>query len=80
MKSPFRRRKHAAASPPTARATRSTRAVAEKALKEFESFDYVVMPSGSCAGQIKIHFARLFDDDRVARARRAPGGQDVRVD
>ena len=63
-------RKRAAASPPTTRATRSTRELAAKALKEFESFDYVVVPSGSCAGQIKIHFVRLFDGDLQLRARR----------
>ena len=40
----------------------NARELAAKALKEFESFDYVVVPSGSCAGQIKIHFARLFDE------------------
>jgi L-lactate dehydrogenase complex protein LldE len=47
----------------------SARALAAKALEEFESFDYVVVPSGSCAGQIKIHFVRLFQNEPKLRAR-----------
>ncbi len=39
------------------------RALAQKTLLEFESFDFVVVPSGSCAGQIKIHFPRMFKSD-----------------
>jgi L-lactate dehydrogenase complex protein LldE len=44
-------------------------ALARKTLAEFEGFDYVVAPSGSCAGQIKTHYPELFADDPVARAR-----------
>ena len=47
----------------------NARELAAKALKEFEAFDYVVVPSGSCAGQIKIHFVRLLDGDPKLRAR-----------
>ena len=52
--------------------TADARELAAKTLAEFEPFDYVVVPSGSCAGQIKIHFAHLFDGDRklLARAER----------
>jgi L-lactate dehydrogenase complex protein LldE len=38
----------------------SARALAEKLIAEFEGFDYVVVPSGSCAGMIKLHYAELF--------------------
>jgi len=33
-----------------------------KVLEEFEAFDYVVAPSGSCAGMIRVHFPGLFQD------------------
>jgi L-lactate dehydrogenase complex protein LldE len=39
------------------------RDLAEKALREFEQFDYVVVPSGSCGGMIGVHYADLFRDD-----------------
>ena len=39
------------------------RALAIKALREFESFDCVVIPSGSCAAHVKIHFSRLLSND-----------------
>ena len=29
----------------------------------FERFDYVVAPSGSCAGMLKVHYPRLLADD-----------------
>ena len=38
----------------------SARALAEKVIAEFESFDYVVAPSGSCAGMIKVHYPEVF--------------------
>ena len=37
--------------------------LARKLLGEFEAFDYVVAPSGSCAGMIKTHFPDLFQGD-----------------
>ncbi len=39
---------------------RSALALARKALAEFEACDYVVAPSGSCAGMIRVHFPDLF--------------------
>jgi L-lactate dehydrogenase complex protein LldE len=33
----------------------SARALARKLLDEFEGLDYVVVPSGSCAGMIRTH-------------------------
>ena len=41
----------------------SAKALANKVLDEFEGFDYVVAPSGSCAGMIRTHFPDLFSDD-----------------
>lgn len=42
---------------------RLARDLAEKTLREFESFDYVVVPSGSCGGMIRTHYGDLFRDD-----------------
>ncbi|WP_323120652.1 (Fe-S)-binding protein [Burkholderia alba] len=39
------------------------RDLAEKALREFEQFDYVVVPSGSCGGMLSVHYGDLFRDD-----------------
>ena len=44
-------------------------ALAKKVIDEFAGFDYVVVPSGSCGGQIKVHFPELFRDDPDLRAR-----------
>jgi L-lactate dehydrogenase complex protein LldE len=41
---------------------RAARALAEKFVEEFEGYDYVVIPSGSCGGNVKIHYADLFSD------------------
>ena len=38
------------------------RQLAEKFLREFRDFDYIVIPSGSCAGMIKTHYNDLFAD------------------
>jgi len=35
----------------------------KKTLREFEQFDYVVVPSGSCGGMIRAHYGDLFRDD-----------------
>jgi L-lactate dehydrogenase complex protein LldE len=50
------------------------RDLAEKMLREFEQFDYVVVPSGSCGGMVLTHYGDLFGDDpelmgRFARLR-----------
>lgn len=46
-------------------------AVARKLLDEFSGFDYLVTPSGSCAGMIRAHYPELFKDSPadLARAR-----------
>lgn len=38
----------------------TSRALAEQVIRAFENFDYVVAPSGSCAGMIKAHYPELF--------------------
>lgn len=38
----------------------SARPLAQKLIEEFEACEYVVAPSGSCAGMVKVHFAELF--------------------
>lgn len=48
---------------------RTARAIAEQVIAEFSRYDYVVAPSGSCAGQIKAHFPELFADDPNLSAR-----------
>lgn len=47
-----------------------TRAIAEQTITAFEDFDYIVAPSGSCAGMLKKHYPPLFrgDPDWAARA------------
>lgn len=42
---------------------RDTKAVARQVIAAFAGFDYVVAPSGSCAGMIKIHYPALFADE-----------------
>jgi len=44
---------------------KSARALAEKVLAEFEGCDYVVVPSGSCAGMICTHYPELFVGEAV---------------
>ena len=41
----------------------SARALAEKLIGEFETCDYLVAPSGSCAGMIKTHYQDLFEGE-----------------
>jgi L-lactate dehydrogenase complex protein LldE len=53
----------------------TARELAEKLLREFEAFDYVVLPSGSCGGQIRLQYLELFRDqpDLKARVERLAG-------
>lgn len=39
------------------------RAIAQNTIAAFEEFDYVVAPSGSCAGMLKKHYPGLFKGD-----------------
>ncbi|MBF0251552.1 MAG: (Fe-S)-binding protein [Alphaproteobacteria bacterium] len=47
----------------------NARAVARDVIAAFEGFDHVVVPSGSCAGMIRVHYPKLFDADDAWRAR-----------
>ena len=40
-----------------------TRAIAKSVIEAFADFDYVVAPSGSCAGMMSAHYPDLFADD-----------------
>jgi L-lactate dehydrogenase complex protein LldE len=47
----------------------TTRAIAEQVIAAFERYDYVVAPSGSCAGMLKTHYPELFEGDAGWAAR-----------
>src|SRR5215470_12975695 len=47
----------------------TTRAIAEQVITAFEPYDYVVAPSGSCAGMLKAHYGELFEGDAAWAAR-----------
>src|SRR5215831_1848314 len=47
------------------------RTLGAKLVAEFEAFDYLVAPSGSCSGMIKTHYADLFGDDPALATRAA---------
>lgn len=40
-----------------------TKAIARQVIETFEGYDYVVAPSGSCAGMISKHYPGLFADE-----------------
>jgi L-lactate dehydrogenase complex protein LldE len=39
------------------------RQLARNVVAAFEGFDYVVIPSGSCGGMVKLHYPELFEPD-----------------
>lgn len=47
----------------------TTRDLAERVIEEFRAVDYVVAPSGSCAGMIRKHYPELFAEDPTWRRR-----------
>ncbi|MBM3564739.1 MAG: (Fe-S)-binding protein [Alphaproteobacteria bacterium] len=47
------------------------RRVAKTAITAFETHRYVVVPSGSCAGMIRVHYPELFKGDREWEERAA---------
>ncbi|MEJ0016773.1 MAG: (Fe-S)-binding protein [Acetobacteraceae bacterium] len=47
----------------------TARDLAESILDAFGGYDYVVVPSGSCAGMLRHHLPHLFDDDPNLRMR-----------
>ncbi|HZP93123.1 MAG TPA: (Fe-S)-binding protein [Burkholderiales bacterium] len=47
----------------------SAQALARKLLSEFEDCDYVVVPSGSCGGMIRVHYPELLSEFSELRGR-----------
>jgi L-lactate dehydrogenase complex protein LldE len=43
----------------------NAKAIAAQVLVEFAGYDYVVAPSGSCAGMLRVHYPEIFADDPV---------------
>ena len=43
----------------------ASQALALKLAEEFDGCDYVVAPSGSCAGMIRVHYPQLFDAESI---------------
>jgi len=44
---------------------RDAAAIARQVIAAFEPYDYVVAPSGSCAGMLKVHYPELLQDDPI---------------
>jgi L-lactate dehydrogenase complex protein LldE len=47
----------------------AARAIARNVILTFEAYDFVIAPSGSCAGMIRVHYPRLFQNDETWGAR-----------
>lgn len=47
----------------------TAKTLALKLLGEFETCDYIVAPSGSCAGMVRVHYPDLFRDDPIILSR-----------
>ena len=47
----------------------TTREIAEQVIEAFAAYDYIVAPSGSCAGMIRHHWPKLFAGDPALQAR-----------
>src|SRR5947208_13188149 len=45
------------------------KAIARQVIAAFAGYDYVVAPSGSCAGMVKLHYPPLFADEPDMRER-----------
>jgi L-lactate dehydrogenase complex protein LldE len=43
------------------------KAIARQVIDAFAAYDYVVVPSGSCAGMVKVHYPELFADEPEMR-------------
>ena len=39
------------------------KAIARQVIEAFQGYDYIVAPSGSCAGMLRKHYPALFEDD-----------------
>ena len=56
---------------------KDTRAIAKQVVAAFEAYDYTVVPSGSCGGMLKHHYAELFADDPAWKKRAEDFGAKV---
>ncbi|MEJ2058875.1 MAG: (Fe-S)-binding protein [Acidihalobacter sp.] len=45
------------------------KAIARQVIETFEDYPYVVVPSGSCAGMLRLHYPELFGDEPGWQAR-----------
>jgi L-lactate dehydrogenase complex protein LldE len=45
------------------------KAIARQVIEAFADFDYVVAPSGSCAGMVRVHYPELFGDEPAMLAK-----------
>ena len=41
----------------------NAREIARRMIENFETYDYIVVPSGSCCGMISLHYPKLFAND-----------------
>jgi L-lactate dehydrogenase complex protein LldE len=48
---------------------KSAREIARRTITAFAGYDYVVAPSGSCAGMLKVHYPALFADEPATLAK-----------
>ncbi len=39
------------------------RRIAQQVIEAFATYPYVIVPSGSCAGMLRVHYPQLFSDD-----------------
>jgi len=47
---------------------RDALAIADQVIAAFRGFEYVVVPSGSCAGMVKLHYPAMFAGDERRKA------------
>jgi len=47
----------------------NAKAIAAQVLEAFAGYDYIVVPSGSCAGMLRVHYPEIFADDPVLSPR-----------
>ena len=47
----------------------NTKKIAAQVLEAFAGYDYIVAPSGSCAGMLRVHYPEIFADDPVLSPR-----------
>jgi L-lactate dehydrogenase complex protein LldE len=49
--------------------SKNAKSVARRVIEAFAGFDYVVLPSGSCGGTIRVHYPEMFEGEPVWRDR-----------